>query len=165
MARLSKEYHAAVERAKTPVKSPFQNRFTNIFKSSPRKSPRSSVDSIDKGESIRPRFVKAGLHPEDKARLSDGSLHSPLTMPEVKPQELTAPTAADKAIDATGNTDAEQLVREWQAELEEKKEEKKGQQMTPTKLLYGRRNTIDEMLDVGSNWFSHSRDDEKKKKV
>jgi len=68
----------------------------------------------------------------------------------------------DKVIDATGNTDAEQLVREWQAELEEKKEEKKGQQMMPTKLLYGHRNTIDEMLDIGSNWFSHSRDDEKK---
>jgi hypothetical protein len=160
VARLSKEHHAAVECAETPLKSSSKNRFINIFKISPLKSPRSSTDSMEKSEELRPRFTKVGTKPADRARLSDESQHALLTITDIKPQELTATTVVDRIVDATGETDAEKLVSEWQAELEETKEEGKEPKTAPTELLYARRNTIDEMIEVDQNWFSYSHDEE-----
>jgi hypothetical protein len=160
IARLSKEHHAAVEHTETLLKSSSKNRFINIFKISPLKSPRSSTNSMEKSEELRPGFTKVGTNPADRARLSDESQHAPLTITDIKPQELTATTIVDRIIDATGETDAEKLVSEWQAELEETKKEGKEPQTAPTELLYARRNTIDETIEVDQNWFSYSHDEE-----
>lgn len=164
MARLSKEHLAAVERAETPVKSSTKNRFINISKVSPRKSPGSSTESIEKDEELRPGFTKVEINPADRARLSDESQHALLTITKIKPHELIATTAVDRIIDATGETDAEKLVNEWQTELEEAKEGKEPQ-TAPTELPYAHRNSINEMLEVDPNWFSYSHDEEEERIV
>ena len=165
MARLSKEHYAAVERAETPAKSSPKNRFINIFKTSPHKSPQISTDNIDKEEKLGPGFTKVGINPADRARLSDELPDDSLTITGIKPQEIIAPTVVDRIIDATGETDAEKLVSEWQAELDEAKEKEKERQTAPTKLPYVCRNTIDEMLEVDPNWFSYSHDEEEERIV
>jgi hypothetical protein len=168
MARLSKEHYAAVERAETPVKSSTKNRFTNIFKSSSRKSsPDSSVNTAERNPKLKPGVLEVGLHAADMARLSnvDGTQEEgasspfPLTMEDAKPQELVSWTAVDKTLDLSGTTNAEELVDEWQAELEKKKEDHK---LENARSSGGRRSEIPSLRTTGGHWSRcpHSEDEE-----
>jgi hypothetical protein len=168
MARLSKEYYAAVERAETPVKSSTRNRFTNIFKSSPRKgSPGSSIDAVERDDKLKVGVVKLGLQAAGRAHLGDfegtqeqgASSSSPLTMEDAKPQEFVSWTAIEKTLDLSGTADAEELVDEWQAELEAKKEEHKTED---ARRSGGRPSEVSSIRTTSGNWsrFPNSKDEE-----